>query len=63
MAGTWNVSLTAGPARMSMLLSALLYVDFLSLLISVGLAGTPPWAVSAPDFALGSWAWVQTKGN
>ena len=36
---------------------------FLSLPISVGFTGAPPWAVSAPDLAVGTLAWVQTKGN
>ena len=36
---------------------------FLSLPISVGIAGAPPWAVSAPDLAVGMWAWVQTREN
>ena len=45
------------------MLSALLCVDFLSLLISVRLAGTLPWAVLATDLAVGTWAWVQTKGS
>ena len=31
---------------------------FLSFPIGVGLAGAPPWAVSAPDLAVGTWAWV-----
>ena len=31
--------------------------------ISVGLAGAPPWGVSAPDFAVGRGPWVQTRRN
>ena len=31
--------------------------------ISVGLAGAPPWGVSASDLAVGAWAWLQTRGN
>ena len=34
-----------------------LYVDFLSLPISVGIADAPPWGVSAPDLA-----WVRGHG-
>ena len=43
------------------MLSAL-YVDFVSLRISVGIAGAPPWGVSAPDLAVGTWACAQTRG-
>ena len=28
----------------------------------MGIAGAPPWGVSAPDLAMGTWAWVQTRG-
>ena len=34
---------------------------FSSLLISVGIAGVP--SVSAPDLAVGTWAWVQARGT
>ena len=34
---------------------------FLTLSISVGIAGSPPWGVWAPDLAVGTWAWVQTR--
>ena len=53
---------TADVPGAALLLSAW-YVDLLSLSISVGIAGAPPWAISAPDLAVGTWAWAQTKGN
>ena len=36
---------------------------FFSLSISVGFGGALPMAASAPDLAVGAWAWVQTRGN
>ena len=33
---------------------------FLTLPIRIGITGAPPWAFSAPDLAVGTWAWVQT---
>ena len=50
------------PGAALLLLSAL-YVVFLSLPTSVGIAGAPPSAVSAPDLTVGTWAWVQTRGT
>ena len=50
---TPQYSLYVPGAALLLLLSAL-YVDFLSLPISVGIAGAPPWAVSAPDLAVGT---------
>ena len=29
----------------------------------MGIAGAPPWAVSAPDLDVGAWARVQTTVN
>ena len=48
---------------MSMLLSALLYVDFYHLRLVWGVAGAPPWTLAAPDLAVDTWAWVQTGVN
>ena len=50
------------PGAALLLLSAL-NVDFLSLPTIVGIARAPPWADSAPDLAVGTWAWVRTRGN
>ena len=52
-----------GAAWLLLLLSALYVCRFLSLPISVGIAGAPPWVVSAPGLAVGTWVWVQTRGN
>ena len=42
------------PGAALLLLLSALYIDFLSLPISVGIAGAPPLAVSAPDLAVGA---------
>ena len=61
-----NTTYVPGAALLLMcdvfLLSAL-YVVLFTLPISVGIAGAPRWAVSAPDLAVGTWVWVQTRGN